>query len=126
MNNTNSSVSQRKGGHELARSMLSSYKLYENVLLKKDNEQVRKALLRNYYFYISGYYPNYLDLIELAKSYVENLGIKEPIQAGGKNFVKISNVIGFENTLYLKKILVTTQNYILLKINKIIFFFKSK
>ena len=102
--NIKTSVS-KNNTYESSKSKLLSYHLYEIILLNKDNNNVRKAIARNYYSFVYENFPNNPDLIKLANSYIEKLSVKNVVPVGGKNFILISNVIGFRNALILKKYL---------------------
>ena len=88
-----------------AKSKLLSFKLYEIILLKKDNEYIRQALARNYCSFVYENYSNYPDLVKLANSYINKLSVKNFIPVGGKKFILISKFIGFRYALILKKYL---------------------
>jgi glycosyltransferase involved in cell wall biosynthesis len=89
-----------------AESLLSSYMLMEQYLLKKeDTERIRRACYKKYLRFIYENYSYKKNLIETAKQRIKNLGFQKLEPYGGKNFKKIAKIIGFENTLKLRKLL---------------------
>lgn len=99
------SLSQSKSENK-ARSLLLSYKHYENnILQKEDSLKIRKVLLLNYSSFVYQYYPKFPDLISEAYFYANSLGFKKLLPTGGKYFKTLSKIIGFNNSLKLKKLI---------------------
>lgn len=89
-----------------AKSLLLSYQLYvENTLKFEDSNRVRCALCNNFLMFIYQYYEKYPELVKEAKNEMNKLGIRKLKPVGGKNFKNIAKIIGFENTLNIRKIL---------------------
>lgn len=89
---------------EKAESLLDSYILYvENLRDQLDDEEIRKALARNFLGFIYQYFPHFPDLIEKAKGQIKTLKVNKVPLVGGSNFRKIAKVIGFDNALTLRK-----------------------
>jgi len=102
------SITGGKISYEKALSMLNSYKDYEIILSKLDNISIKKALANNYLGFIYYIYPLYPDLIKQAEFYFKNLGFNKKWGVGGKKFVIISKILGFNNAL---KIDILTKNF---------------
>jgi hypothetical protein len=100
-----SNVSQQKSQKAYA-SMLDSYRLYEQAILKvEDSKRVRIALKKVYQKFLYDVFPEFPLLIKEADSNIEHLGVTEKTFIGGPKFQKISRVFGFKNALRLKKYL---------------------
>lgn len=87
---------------ERAKSMLQSYINYETILTLDDSYSIKKALAYNYIIYIYIHYPNHQDLIKLAWSRINLLGVNEKWEIGGKKFQFLCKLIGFKNALKLR------------------------
>jgi len=89
-----------------AKSLLLSYILMEEALLKKENtERTRKASYQKYLRFIYENFSADKELIKEAKQRIKKLGFKKLTPYGGKRFKQIARIIGFENTLKLRKFL---------------------
>lgn len=98
------SITQNKNQSKTkAESLLKSYQSYEKVLAIKDNEDVRKALGNNYLNFIYQFYNIYPDLATKAEKYFYTLGLKKMWPVGGYLFKKICFILGFKQTLWLKR-----------------------
>lgn len=102
-----SSVSNSRFKPEKVKSLLDSFLLYEeHVEAFKNEECIRRGLADNYYYFIYTYYHLFPDLIKVAMDRVSALGLKPGHDhTGASNFKKISGVIGYYNTLRLRKFL---------------------
>lgn len=89
-----------------AESLLKSYTLIENhILSKEDSKRTRHACYINYLRFIyENYYADRV-LIETAKKQIHKLGFKTLKPYGGENFKKLAGIIGFENSLKLRKLI---------------------
>ncbi|WP_317195985.1 glycosyltransferase [Litoribacter ruber] len=100
-----SNVSQQKSPKAF-QSLLESYRCYEIEVLKfEDSLRVRKALKKVYQKFIYDAFPEHTQLIKIAESYMESLGVKERTFIGGPKFQNMSKILGFKNALRLKKYL---------------------
>lgn len=85
-------------------SLLLSYRLYQVHILKmEDTYRVRHALMRNYLSFIYSYYSMYPDLVAEAKKEIKGLGFKKLPPYGGSGFQKVAGILGFENTLRMRR-----------------------
>lgn len=100
------SVSQRLDRNS-TKSLLDSYMIYEQEILKKENSiRVRKALARNYFNFIYQTHPFEPQLLSKAYSKIEKLNCNfKGSNVGGQRFKKLAGMIGFRNALKLKSIL---------------------
>lgn len=102
-----SSVSNSRFKPEKVDSLLESFLLYErHVDSFKHKSEVKRALANNYYYFIYTYYHLFPKLVNTAIERVNDLGMK-PIWelSGAENFKRISRVMGYYNTLRLRKFL---------------------
>jgi glycosyltransferase involved in cell wall biosynthesis len=91
---------------EKAKSLLISYLLYKkNVIQFINKEKVRHGLMMNLLRFIYQYYESFPDLVRKAKAEIIQLGYTQLEITGGKNFRRIANILGFENTLKLRKVI---------------------
>jgi glycosyltransferase involved in cell wall biosynthesis len=98
-------ISQRST-YEAAASLLKSYQSYDyHIRQKRDTEEVRFACAFNYLSFIYEFHPKYPSLLAIAKQNFESLGIKKALPIGGARFQKIVKLVGFQNTLFLRKVL---------------------
>ncbi len=89
-----------------ASSLLESYRICARHILAAENSgRVKLACAQNFLGFIYQYHPQYEDLLNKAWQYYKELQVKSPFLLGGKNFQMVSKFIGFQNTLYLRKIL---------------------
>lgn len=96
-------VSQQKS-YPASQSLLESYRCYERELLKKeDSERVRAALAKNYLRFIYVTFPMYPDLIKEAEKEIKKFEFTNPIHIGGPKFQLMTKLIGFKNSLRLKR-----------------------
>lgn len=99
-------VSQRLDSNSIE-SLLNSYIIYEQELLKKENSaRVRKALARNYLKFIYQIHPSEPELLSKAYSKIENLNCNyKDLNVGGQRFKRLSGIIGFRNALKLRSMI---------------------
>ncbi|MDF1673837.1 MAG: glycosyltransferase family 2 protein [Vicingaceae bacterium] len=90
---------------EKANSMLQSYINYEAILELDNTYDTKKALAYNYIKFIYIHYPKHQDLIKLAWDRINLLKVNENWKIGGKKFQLLSSIIGFKNTLKMKKLI---------------------
>lgn len=85
-------------------SLLKSYQLYvSNLQEHLTSSKVRHALMVNFLNFIYQHYDDNLALVEEAKQNIKSLGFDQLELVGGKRFMKISSLIGFERALKLRK-----------------------
>lgn len=95
-----------KFSYEKAKSHLASYfKYQEHLLSVRDTVDARRALMNAFALFIYNHYGNYPDLVEKAKSAIKSLGFSKIEPVGGRQFIKLANVLGFENTLKLRNLI---------------------
>lgn len=85
-------------------SLLESFILYKTILNFEDSHRVRLALAKNFALFRYLYHGQYPDLSKQAKEEIMKLKIKSPI-VGTVRVKKISNIIGFENFLRFRKLI---------------------
>jgi glycosyltransferase involved in cell wall biosynthesis len=90
---------------EKASSLLESYKEYEFILSKSDNPDIRRALAYNYLGFIYYIYPQFPKLLKEAEICFHKLGFNKKWGVGGSKFILTTKILGFNNTLKLKKLL---------------------
>lgn len=89
---------------EKAASLLLSFRLCKIYILKfEDSLRVRKAISRKISDFLYRFYSQYPDLSNEAMKEIKELGFAKPDIVGGENFKKIASILGFENTLKLRK-----------------------
>lgn len=87
-------------------SLLETCVLYEkNILQKEDSERTRKAVAASYAYFMYNFYDYFPSLAQLAAQHIRRLGFKNLPAIGGKNFIRISKIIGFQNSLHLRAVL---------------------
>lgn len=97
-----SNISKRKTRSDI-RSLLLSYKLYENVLGHSDTKTIRRALSRNYSRFIYENYDNQSELCLVAFTHIRALGCTiEPLFRSSL-INRLSKVIGILNVYKLRK-----------------------
>lgn len=96
------SVSNKNSSWTKASSLLNSYGSYMNILNVRDDMEVRKALSSNYSNFIYQYYPQFPDLLAVARQKVSELGISTINPITGSYFRVISSIFGIETTLKLR------------------------
>jgi len=103
--NLSESVTQKdKKSRVKAESLLKSYKNYEQILLVQDTYTVRKALGNNYLNFAYQFDALYPDLSREALLYFAQLGLNKMCPVGGIWFKRVSKIIGFKNSLMIKRI----------------------
>lgn len=85
-------------------SLLESFILYKTILNFEDSHRVRLALAKNFALFRYLYHGQYPDLSKQAKEEIMKLKIKSPI-VGTARVKKISSIIGFENFLRFRKLI---------------------
>lgn len=100
------SVSKKKISIELARSLLSSFQSYEQVLKREDNMVVRKALANNYLNFIYQYYCIFPALAKEAEASFFRLNVGKMWPVGGKRFSQVAKIVGLKNALKFKAIII--------------------
>ena len=89
-----------------AESKFASFVSYEKNILKAENsERTRYALYLLYLHFIYENYEQAPDLVRQAKERIKKLGFNKLKPYGGKNFKRLAKIVGFENTLKLRKFL---------------------
>jgi len=89
---------------EKAASLLYSFSLYvTNLNTHLEKPEVKHALMMNFLNFIYQYYDIYPELVQSAKTEIQNLGFKKLEITGGKTFRKAALLLGFENTLKIRK-----------------------
>jgi glycosyltransferase involved in cell wall biosynthesis len=97
------SISRKNNGAK-AESLLNSFQLISrSVLQKHDSKKVRHALMMNFLRFYYEHYETYPELVKRAKDEINRLGYQKLEITGGRNFSRIAYVLGFENTLKLRK-----------------------
>lgn len=87
------------------RSLLDSYLSYQQTALAiEDSPRVRLAITRVLSLFMYLYYGTYTDLALEAKQIIKAMGMK-PLPAGTKRTKMISQLIGLENFLKLRKLI---------------------
>lgn len=100
------SLSRNNKSEKAAVSALEVCKSYErNILNYSKNEAVCYALAYNYRSFIYEFYPNHKQLLNEAQNHIQNLNCSKLPLVGGENFKKLTMILGFKNSLYLKQIL---------------------
>jgi hypothetical protein len=100
------SVSQSQKTQKKAASLMLSYELYKkNVSAYLDELIVRKALGNNFLNFIYLYHAIYPNLAAQAERDFYDLKIGNMWPVGGKSFKRIASLIGFKNTLHIKKLM---------------------
>lgn len=103
--NSNSITQQHKFSKEKANSLLKSCMLYQKNCKQYVNfEIVKKGLGQNYLTFIYQFYPLYPELLKKSEEQFYNLGYKKIWAVGGINFKRIAKIIGFKNTLKLRRL----------------------
>jgi len=87
-----------------AKATLYSYHLYRNNCKIIDNKVLDKAIAYCYLSFINHYYPNYPNLLKEAEDSIYSLGYSFSSLEIDSLFGKISQIIGFKNTLRLRYI----------------------
>ena len=91
-------------GKEKAESLLLSYQLYKkHVLCREDSERSRHALMMNFLSFMYMFYGKFPDLAQLSKEEIRMLGFNQLPPYGGKNFKRAATILGFENTLKIRR-----------------------
>jgi glycosyltransferase involved in cell wall biosynthesis len=86
-----------------ASSLLLSYQLYKEHILKKENsDRVKHALMKNFLYFIYRFYGQYPQLVSQAREEIKLLGFDKLPVHGGSYFRMLAGIIGFENTLKLR------------------------
>ena len=99
-----SSLSRQNQSYTAAKSALEVCESYKKqVLFVKDNPRVRQALAYNYKRFIYEFHPKHKDLLQQAKQSIQTLDVKNLPLVGGKNFKKLTKIIGFYNALSLRE-----------------------
>ncbi|WP_162340653.1 glycosyltransferase family 2 protein [Cyclobacterium salsum] len=96
-------VSQQKS-YNASKSLLESYRCYEREVLKKeDSHRVREALAKNYLRFIYVTHPKYPDLIKEAEKEFDKFKFTHPVRIGGPKFQMMAKLLGFKNSIRLKR-----------------------
>ncbi|RLD59735.1 MAG: glycosyltransferase family 2 protein [Bacteroidetes bacterium] len=103
--NVENNLSSRSS-YKDAKSQLDSCISYQNNIFKVERtERIKSALANNYINFIYIFY-RYPDLVKIAKSKLSDLGYRKiPVVLGGEKFKKTAKILGFENTLKLRKLI---------------------
>ncbi|KIC92266.1 hypothetical protein HY58_01575 [Flavihumibacter sp. ZG627] len=102
----NNSITHKPRNREIVSSLLRSYTSLESEIFKiEKSERVYKALSYIYSSFIYHYNNLYPDLANTARNKLQEWRLKPMISVGGSSFVRVSSVIGFYNTLRLRKLL---------------------
>lgn len=100
----NSITQNRSFSKEKVASVLRSYISYKETSIKHNSlELLKDGLGYNFLFFIYQYSAHFPELTEKAKKEFYNLGFNKMWPVGGRNFKKLSTVIGFERALQLKQ-----------------------
>lgn len=87
-------------------SLLDSYIRYkENALNHEDNLRVRKALSRNFTYFIYLYGNKYPELYRKAKEQVDCLGVGFQLREKSPRVLLVSRILGFENLMTVRRII---------------------
>ena len=98
------SVSKESGKSKIE-ALLCSFRSYKiNALAYEDSARVREALTRNFSLFMYLYYGRYSDLCQEAKREILDMNMK-PLPSGTHRCRQISRVIGLENFLRLRKLI---------------------
>ncbi len=92
------SISKRESR---ANSLLKTYITYEDVLQKKDNTELRKALSYNYCNFIYQYSPKFQEEVKKAYKRLENLG-SHKVYIGGMAFRFLTRLLGFPSAISIR------------------------
>jgi glycosyltransferase involved in cell wall biosynthesis len=99
------SLSRQNSDFKAANSALAVYKSYEqSILALHDCHETRQALAYNYRRFIYEFYPNHKDLINKARKRLSQLEVSPLPIVGGKKFIMLAKLIGFNSALALKRI----------------------
>jgi glycosyltransferase involved in cell wall biosynthesis len=91
---------------EKAESLLASYRSYElNVLPLFNTDEVKTALGQNYLNFIYTFTGIHNEAVAEAWNYFRGLGHAKAWPVGGRNFVNLAKLIGFERALHLKNMI---------------------
>jgi|26BtaG_2_1085354.scaffolds.fasta_scaffold00518_4 glycosyltransferase involved in cell wall biosynthesis len=100
----NSITQNRSFSKEKAASILRSYVSYKETSIKHNSLELMKVGLGyNFLFFIYQYSAHFPELTDKAKKEFYNLGFNKMWPVGGRNFKKLSTVIGFERALKFKQ-----------------------
>ena len=99
------SISQGNQSKSKAKSLLTSYQLYQNnVSSHLDKVEVRKALGNNFLNFMYQQHISFPKFAEIAAQDFEALNVGKMWPVGGEKFKQIANIIGFKYALNIKKI----------------------
>lgn len=96
-------VSQQKS-YKASETLLEGYRCYEREVLKKeDSQRVREAMAKNYLRFIYVTHPKYPDLIKEAEKEFDKFKFTHPVRIGGPKFQMMTKLLGFKNSIRLKR-----------------------
>ncbi|WP_179348059.1 glycosyltransferase family 2 protein [Winogradskyella pacifica] len=100
------SISQSKKTQAKAASLLLSYQLYkQNLSGYIEMPKVKQALGNNFLNFIYQYHNVYPDLVSQAEKDFYDLNVGNMWPVGGKNFKRFARLVGFNNALKIKGLL---------------------
>ena len=98
------SLSRQNQSYRAAKSALEVCESYKKqVLFVKDGPRVRQALAYNYRRFMYEFHPKHKDLLQQARQSIQTLDVKNLPLVGGKNFKKLTKIVGFYKALSLRE-----------------------